>query len=789
MILTRAYRPILKWVYLLNLAGVTLMQLMLYRDNYWGVLVALVIFGSMNIPQIPVTCENCAESTYPLPEELSVGVMFAISSLAGVVYVFILQSLLTMSHELAAPFMPSNLFVFGLEFFACIAIYFYSGAYVRLRHEDEHSNLNSDTNKGAGKKLQVDCKELSLAFKRQFGGQIFIAHQLIAMNFNGQQLELMVVEFEHASLDSVSSSATSSEASNKGQVLTETNIVWKKPVDTKTQIIFSGQESDAGRNNSLFRSDFNFEQMGIGGLDEPFKKMFRTAFASRIFPGLVKQLGINHIRGILLYGPPGCGKTLIARQIGKVLNAREPKIINGPEVLDKFVGGSEEKIRALFADAEKEQLEMGDASMLHIIIFDEMDAIMKTRGSTRDSTGVSDSIVNQLLSKIDGVDSLNNILIIGMTNRKDMIDEAILRPGRLEVHIEITLPDEPGRRQILNIKTADMRKANRASEEVVARMGELAQRTKNFTGAELEGLVRNAASFALARNIDGASVKTIDEKAVKVEWNDFERALTETLPAFGNKNNEELLSYFSNGLCDYGPAFRDLWGTLQRLTNQTRNSERTPLLSVLLEGNVSSGKTALAAKLAAESDFAFIRMVTPDSMIGCNESARCNILLKLFTDSYRSAQSIIFIDDIERIIEYSPAGGHRFSNPVLQTLLVLLRKVPPKGSRLLVVATTSIASNLEDLQLTQAFNVNLHVSLLQEPSEIAAVLKEYSELTPAECANIARSVTQPIAVKQLLMVLEMAKAESFELAKETGSRANLITPNQFLNCLQTVGFK
>ena len=154
--------------------------------------------------------------------------------------------------------------------------------------------------------------------------------------------------------------------------------------------------------------------------------------------------------------------------------------MNGPEILDKFVGGSEQKIRDLFADAEAEQKAEGANSMLHIIIFDEVrrsdtfvsarapqllssgalhvvgaeaplnwqipfvsmclqfDAICKSRGSTSDSTGVSDSIVNQLLSKIDGVDSINNVLIIGMTNRKDMIDDAVLRPGRLEVLPRVT---------------------------------------------------------------------------------------------------------------------------------------------------------------------------------------------------------------------------------------------------------------------------------------------------------------------------------------------------------------
>lgn len=164
--------------------------------------------------------------------------------------------------------------------------------------------------------------------------------------------------------------------------------------------------------------------MGIGGLDSEIGAIFRRAFASRIFPpDLAEKFGIEHVRGngillivvkfykivfynriliigIILYGPPGTGKTLIARQIGKMLNAREPKIVNGPEILNKYVGQSEENIRKLFADAEKEYKEKGDESGLHIIIFDELDAICKQRGSKNDGTGVGDSVVNQLLAKV-----------------------------------------------------------------------------------------------------------------------------------------------------------------------------------------------------------------------------------------------------------------------------------------------------------------------------------------------------------------------------------------------------
>jgi len=271
--------------------------------------------------------------------------------------------------------------------------------------------------------------------------------------------------------------------------------------------------------NSIVQPNFKFEDMGIGGLDNEFSAIFRRAFASRIFPpGLVDKLGIQHVRGILLYGPPGTGKTLIARQIGKMLNAREPKVINGPEVLNKYVGQSEENIRKLFADAEKEYKEKGDESGLHIIIFDELDAVCKQRGSgAGGGTGVGDSVVNQLLSKLDGVDQLNNILLIGMTNRMDMIDEALLRPGRLEVHMEISLPDEHGRQQILKIHTAKMRENNVMDRDVD--LPELARLTKNYSGAEINGLVKAASSFAFSRHIKVGTMAAVNDDVVNMKVN------------------------------------------------------------------------------------------------------------------------------------------------------------------------------------------------------------------------------------------------------------------------------
>ena len=626
------------------------------------------------------------------------------------------------------------------------------------------------------KPKELDSDRLAQTVLMILEGQVLQTGQVCAIDFEGTKLELAVgvcSTLKKKNPDPIVIPA--------GQ-LNENTLLSFGRAEGSVGIVLVGNhvaEGAGGGAPSIFVSDFDFEKLGIGGLDAEFNQIFRRAFSSRIWPSsIIQQMGISHVRGMLLFGPPGCGKTLIARQIGKALNAREPKIVNGPEILNKYVGGSEEKIRELFAEAEKEQLELGDSSMLHIIIMDEMDAICKQRGTVKDGTGVSDSVVNQLLSKIDGVDSLNNILLIGMTNRKDMIDDALLRPGRLEVHVEIGLPDEKGRLQILNIHTRNMRQAKRVTTEVVDRLPEIAEKCKNFSGAELEGLVKAASSYALTRCVDVKDLsKAPDTKNLMVQYEDFERALGDVEPKFGAKSTE-LKAYYRNGFCAYGDLFDGLMKTLERFVEQVRTSARTPLMSVLLQGPPGAGKTAIAAKLAVDSGYPFVRMISADEMIGYSETSKCQMIHRAFMDSYKSPLSMIFIDDIERIIDYVPIGP-RFSNTVLQTLLVLLKKIPPDdGRRLLVLGTTSVPHLLEDLGLTQAFGVAQSIPLLSDIANVVEVLRVAEHMNEKDARAVAKSIGKPIGIKQLLMVAEMAKQ---------GSDNDQVDINVFLECLTTVG--
>ncbi|KAF9893066.1 transport between ER and Golgi ATPase protein [Aspergillus nanangensis] len=614
-----------------------------------------------------------------------------------------------------------------------------------------------------------DQDELAQVVIRNFENQLFAPGQKILMDHRSIPLILTVKTVQRVDLSSEKSGSeghVETDPTARGILTRHSQINFFKDARTGINMKPSNRRPAA---NSIIQPNFKFEDMGIGGLDSEFSTIFRRAFASRIFPpGLVEKLGIQHVKGILLYGPPGTGKTLIARQIGKMLNAREPKIINGPEVLNKYVGQSEENIRKLFADAEKEYKEKGDESGLHIIIFDELDAVCKQRGSGTGGTGVGDSVVNQLLSKLDGVDQLNNILLIGMTNRLDMIDDALLRPGRLEVHMEISLPDENGRTQILKIHTQKMRDNNVMDTDV--NLSELALMTKNFSGAEIAGLVKSASSFAFTRHVKVGTMASISDDVVNMKVNraDFNHALDEVKPAFG-VSEEELSSRIQYGIIHYSPIINEILREGELFVKQV--SESTPLFSVLAHGPTASGKTALAARIAIDSGFPFIKLISPEDMVGFSEMAKVQHISKIFNDAYKSRTSVVVVDNIERIIDWVPIGP-RFSNTILQTLMVFLTKQPTNGRRLLILATTTERAVLKQLDVYNSFNSDIMVPNVMTYDELKYIMKQSEafddrEITQAleSIGDISENATIGVGVKKVLLGIETARQDADKVGR------------------------
>ncbi|TXG48620.1 hypothetical protein EZV62_024495 [Acer yangbiense] len=527
-----------------------------------------------------------------------------------------------------------------------------------------------------------------------------------------------------------------SNALERGMISNDTYFVFEASNASGIKIV---NQREAASSNIFRHKEFNLQSLGIGGLSAEFADIFRRAFASRVFPPHVtSKLGIKHVKGMLLFGPPGTGKTLMARQIGKMLNGREPKIVNGPEVLSKFVGETEKNIRDLFADAENDQRSHGDQSELHVIIFDEIDAICKSRGSTRDGTGVHDSIVNQLLTK---------------------------------VQVEISLPDENGRLQILQIHTNKMKENSFLAPDI--NLQELAARTKNFSGAELEGVVKSAVSYALNRQLSLDDLtKPVDEESIKVTMDDFLNALHEIVPAFG-ASTDDLQRCRLNGMADCGDRNKHIYQRAMLLVEQVKVSKGSPLVTCLLEGPSGSGKTALAATAGIDSDFPYVKIISAETMIGLHESTKCAQIVKVFEDAYKSPLSIIILDDIERLLEYV-AIGPRFSNIISQTLL---------GKKLLVIGTTSEVTFLDSVGVCDAFAVTYNVPTLKT-EDAKKVLKQLNVFAEEDIDQAAEALND-MPIKKLYMLIEMAaQGEQGGAAEAIYSGKEKIKISHFYDCLQ-----
>jgi transitional endoplasmic reticulum ATPase len=229
----------------------------------------------------------------------------------------------------------------------------------------------------------------------------------------------------------------------------------------------------------------------IGGLEE-VKQELREAIEWPLkYPDSFKRLGIEPPKGILLYGPPGVGKTLLAKAVATESGANFISV-RGPEILSKWVGESERAIREIFRKAR--------IYAPTVILFDEIDSIVPSRGAVDEGTRVTERIVSQLLTELDGIEKLNNVVVIGATNRPDLIDPALLRPGRLDKIIYVPPPDMRSRVEILKVHTRKMPLAEDVDLEYLARV------TEGYTGADLAALAREAALYALREDLSASRV-------------------------------------------------------------------------------------------------------------------------------------------------------------------------------------------------------------------------------------------------------------------------------------------
>ena len=248
----------------------------------------------------------------------------------------------------------------------------------------------------------------------------------------------------------------------------------------------------------------------VGGLEAAKREIVRAVYWPLEHPERFEQAGIEPPSGVLLYGPPGTGKTLLARAVASLSDANFIPV-NGPELLDKYVGESERAVRNLFATARE--------NAPSIVFFDEVDAISPKRQG--DDTGAGERVVSQLLTELDGLEPLTDVAVVAATNRPDAIDEALLRPGRIEKAVETPLPDRAARREILGIHIEGTPTTAGVDLDI------LADRTDGYSGGDLAALVREAAMIAIEDGIVGEGTSG----GVAVNADHFERALAETAPS------------------------------------------------------------------------------------------------------------------------------------------------------------------------------------------------------------------------------------------------------------------
>jgi transitional endoplasmic reticulum ATPase len=418
----------------------------------------------------------------------------------------------------------------------------------------------------------------------------------------------------------------------------------------------------------------------IGDLEDAKQKIRELVELPLRHPELFKHLGIEPPKGILLIGPPGTGKTLLAKAVANEANAYFVAI-NGPEIMSKYYGESEARLREIFEEAKK--------NAPAIIFIDEIDAIAPKR---EEVTGeVEKRVVAQLLTLMDGLQERGQVIVIGATNRPDAIDPALRRPGRFDREIWINPPDLKGRYEILMIHTRNMPLAPDVD------LRKLAEITHGFSGADLAALAREAAMSALRRAIQSGLIdlnqSTIPPEAlekIKVTMADFLNALREIIPSALREIHVEVPRVRwedVGGLENVKQELREAVEWPLKYPDKFKKFGLRPPKGILLFGPPGTGKTLLAKAVATESGANFIAVRGPEifsKWVGESEK----MVREIFRKARMAAPAVIFIDEIDALATARGLGGDSLvSERVVAQLLAEMDGVKALENVVVIAAT------------------------------------------------------------------------------------------------------
>ena len=447
-----------------------------------------------------------------------------------------------------------------------------------------------------------------------------------------------------------------------------------------TEIVFNPQAVEIKEEEGISLG-INYED--IGGLGEEIKKVREMIELPLRHPELFERLGIEPPKGVLLHGPPGTGKTLLAKAVASETNTNFI-LINGPEIISKFYGQSEQNLREKFEEAEK--------NAPSIIFFDEIDAIATKREETKGD--VEKRVVAQLLGLMDGLKARGKVIVIAATNIPNLLDPALRRPGRFDREIEIGVPDKKGRLEVLKIHTRNMPLAKNVNLEEIAKV------THGFVGADLSALAKEAAMIVLRRIFPDLKLEGIEEgepipkeilEKVLITQKDFIESLKVVRPSAMREvlvETPDVKWENIGGLEDIKTKLKE---TVEWPLKQPEVFKRMgvkPPKGVLLYGPPGTGKTLLAKAVAKESEANFILINGPSLLskwVGESEKA----VREIFRKARQTAPTILFFDEIDALVPRRGSQGDssRTSERIVNQMLTEMDGLESLNDVIVLAAT------------------------------------------------------------------------------------------------------